>query len=456
VSRPPIRLLLSTTLGVFALPSLMVAADHIDPATALDRALLDGSPVPAAGSDPRRDGSEIRVGGAGLRLIDVSLGINLAAGGSTATDDQIADLQGGDHDPSRRGFTLQQAELSLSGAVDPYFTANASIVYKTDGVELEEAYATTSALPAGLQIRAGKYFSEFGRTNQQHPHQWAWIDQPVTNTRLFSGDGTRGVGARVAWLMPIPWFSEVSVGMQNADDATMISFLGGETESGIESTVGGRPVVDRMTQSMRDFLYSVRWVNNWEIGDQTMTQLGLSGMFGPNRTGPSATTAIVGTDLLVKWRSPGSGIPSVTWQTEVAERRFHAADGVDIGDPTDGGADDQALAEQTLTDWGLTTQVLIGFYPGWATGVRYEYATGSGDSYALAEGAPGVVLARRDDPTRDDRQRFSPVITYNPTEFSKLRLQYDYDKATSLPDGHAHSVWLGLEILIGTHPAHNY
>ncbi|MFM1871710.1 MAG: hypothetical protein RL398_1132, partial [Planctomycetota bacterium] len=57
-----------------------------------------------------------------LRLVDVSMNLMTALGTSTERDGVLADLKGGAHDAKKRGFTLQQAELSLVGAVDPYFT----------------------------------------------------------------------------------------------------------------------------------------------------------------------------------------------------------------------------------------------------------------------------------------------------------------------------------------------
>ena len=72
--------------------------------------------------------------------MDISLITLVAGGGSTAPDDEIRELQGGAHDPNQNGFTLQQTELSFSGAVDPYFTGEAHIVATLGGLELEEAF----------------------------------------------------------------------------------------------------------------------------------------------------------------------------------------------------------------------------------------------------------------------------------------------------------------------------
>ncbi len=188
------------------------------------------------------------VGGATLRLMDISLDVMTTAGTSTERDESIEVLQGDGHDPKRRGFTLNQVELGFQGAVDPYLTGQAYIVFTEEGAELEEAYFKTSSLPYDLQLKGGYFLTEFGIINQTHPHAWEWIDQPIINSRLLGGDGTRGPGARLSWLTPLPWFSEVLLGMQNADSESMVSFLGtghehgheheGEDEHAIETTVG--------------------------------------------------------------------------------------------------------------------------------------------------------------------------------------------------------------------------
>ena len=112
-------------------------------------------------------------------------------------------------------------------------------------------------------------------------------------------------------------------------------------------------------------------------------------------------------------------------------------------------ADD--LPRDILRDWGLYTQVLYGFRPGWAAGARFEYASGHGDSVV-----DGELASRSGDPFRDDRYRASPLLVWQPTEYSRFRLQYNYDDAPHIDGGDAHTVWLGGEVLYGAHPAHRY
>ena len=204
-------------------------------ASALDQAIADlEAASPSAGPQapglPQRTPSRAPQ----LRLIDVALDVMLYAGFSSENDDSISTLQGGAHDPKSRGYTLGQAELSLSGVVDPYFTADAhilSLVNTTSGesvFEVEEAFLTTTGLPFGLQLEVGYFLTEFGIINAQHPHVWDWLDMPVVNSRMFGGDGMRQSGFRASWLLNTPWFSQLHFGMQNANGVTMASFLGGE------------------------------------------------------------------------------------------------------------------------------------------------------------------------------------------------------------------------------------
>jgi hypothetical protein len=473
--------------GLQAAPS--PATTPATPGAALDKAVQDlpsppsaPAPTPATTVPARPSLLSRQVGDTTFRLIDVSLDVLFAVGFSTETDESLQTLQGGGHDPRKRGFTLQQAELSLSGAVDPYFNAESHIAFFIDpitgetGVELEEAFFTTQSLPYTLQLKGGYYLTEFGLINPAHPHAWEWLDQPFINTRVFGADGMRQAGLRLKGLLPLPWFSEVYAGVQNADGETMASFYGGqvghnhgedeadhEHVNGFETGISGRPIVQRDVKALRDLLYSTRWVNAWDLSSEVTTQLGLSGAFGPNTTGRSGYTQIYGTDLLLRWRPSNHfrGWPFLAWQSEFLYRNYQAAeftstsaaangDGHDHGDDNGNGGG-EVFPAKTLEDWGFYTQLIYGFRYGWAGGLRYEYGTGSGDS----------VGGRNRDPFRDNRHRLSPLLSWRPTEFSRIRLQYNYDRATHLEfDGlgnreqDAHSLWLGFEVLLGAHPAH--
>ena len=401
-----------------------------------------------------------RIGQAEVRLLDLSMDILTTTGWSTADDSEISNLQFGAHDPKRRGFTLQQAEISLSGAVDPYFSGEAHIVATPGGLELEEAFLTTTRLPTGLQIEAGYFLTEFGRINPTHPHAWDFVDQPVIIGRLLGSEGLRGIGTRAAWLLPTPWFSEIHLGVQNANESDYaVSFLNGE------EAIGGRPAVKQTTAKPTDLLYLTRLNSSYDFTNALTGLIGFSGLFGPNSSGDDARTFIYGTDLTLKWQPANSqrGWPFLTWQTEIMKRDYTAdhylagtTAGAATGHTHSHGAEEPAAEEEgededipgaLLRDWGLYTQLLWGFKWQWAAGLRYEYASGSGAS--LPDGRSADFL-------RDDRHRVSPLLIWQPSEFSRFRLQYNYDHSTALPGETASTVWLGLELLYGTHPAHKW
>jgi hypothetical protein len=405
------------------------------------------------------------LGRANLQLLDLSLDVLTVAGGSSVRDEELENLQGGGHDPRQRGFTLPAAELSLAGAVDPFLDAEAHWVYFLDAegethLELEEAFATTRSLPfgleeRGLQVEVGQFFTEIGRLNAVHAHFWNWQDQPVILSRFFGEDGMRGAGLRLGWLTPLPWFSELHFGLQNAAGETMMSFLAND-EVFEERGVGGRPFADVSVGSPDDLVQLLRWVNGFDISDTLSGQLGLSGLRGPNASGSDGRTRIYGADLVVKWRPlrTDRGWPFLVFESELLRRSYRADAffGCPGDDPTACGTP-LFVPEDTLRDWGLYTQLLWGFRRNWAMGVRYEYATGDGMSFNIETGR---FVSQQQDPFRDDRHRVSPLLVWHPSEFSRLRMQYNYDRADHVDGKDAHSFWAGIEFLFGAHPAHSY
>lgn len=372
------------------------------------------------------------------RLLDLSANVLTAVGGSTVDGDDLESLDAGAHDPNRNGFTLQQAEITVAGAVDPYLRADLHVVATPDDIELEEAFLTTTALPGGLELEAGYFLTEFGILNPRHAHAWDWLDQPVILTRLMGDESLRSPGARLGWLTPLPWYAELDIGVQNADEGDL-------TTSFIGDGALGRPGVDRDVDGPEDLLWLLRFVNSFDANDETTVVWGLSGLYGPNDTSESADTWIYGTDLKLRWRPRSNfrGWPFVLWQTEILGRSYEAAAYSQPGQPSFPG--------ETLEDYGGYTQLLWGFRPSWATGLRYEYASASGASVI-----DDALANHDDDPLRDDRHRVSPLLVWHPTHFSRLRLQYNYDRADHLDDTDAHTVWLGVEVLYGQHGAHEY
>ena len=332
-----------------------------------------GSPPPAATNEqfPTTDASvttsaeTISTTGAGASLtapITIAGGgknyMNLSFDGQFAlaysSDRNLDHLETGDHDPQQRGFNARNLELALDGAVDPYFEGFANIVFKLDNdneteIEVEEAFMQTTDLPYNLQLKGGQFFAAFGRINPTHPHTWDFADDPIVHGRLLGSDGLRGVGAQISWTLPVSWYSQFIFAAQNGRGNTGFSFR----NPGEDGVLFGRLTTDREVRGLQDFVWIPRWENSVDLSPTQVVLAGLSGAFGSNETGANSRTQIYGADLLYKWKSARAegGFPFVKWQTEAMYRRFEAGRGVDQSFPV----------SETFHDWGMYSQVVLGF-----------------------------------------------------------------------------------------------
>lgn len=326
-------------------------------------------------------------------------------------------LQTGGHDPQGNGFNLQQLELSLGSAVDPYFRLDGSLVFSLFGVELEEAYGTTLDLPFGLQARAGQFLTRFGRINASHLHAWNFVDQPFAIGRVFGSEGSRGLGLELSYLAPLPWYVElVASATGAAGEETARSFYGAD-DLGVESPA--------------DLLYVAALKQFFPVSDDWSLFFGLSGAFGPNSSGRGNRTDVFGTDLYVKYRPITNASPVVLALTsEWLYRRRQVPDAV-------------------LADTSGYAELFYRFVERWAVAGRYEYG-----SEAQSVIGDTTVEDPLDPNFTADRQRVAANVTFYPSEFSRLRLQGSRDMP-QFRDG-IWAAFLALELAAGAHGAHAF
>jgi hypothetical protein len=389
-------------------PPASPAADQaaIERALAADAQAIAPPPdaVPAAKAAPST---------AGLMNPDMSLITDVAL----AAFSEDEPLQTGGHDPRKNGFTLQQVELSLSKAVDPYFRFDSHIVFSQFGVEVEEAYATTLALPWNLQLRAGQFLTRVGRLNSTHPHAWDFADQPFAIGRLFGAEGNRGLGVEASWLTPLPWYVELVGSVTDAaGEATARSFFGGD-DLGVRSPLD----LQALTAAKQFFPLSEDLSLAW----------GLSALFGPNATGHGNRTEVYATDLYLKYRPiTFASTTVVSLQAEWFYRR-------------------RQIPDDVLADASGYAILFWRFAARWALAARYEHGT-------PARNRAGDLGDDYLDPSwKAQRQRISAAATFWPTEFSRLRLQGSSD----LPGWRGGATWaafLTAEFVIGAHGSHKF
>jgi len=240
---------------------------------------------------------------------------------------------------------------------------------------------------------------------------------------MFGPEGLRNPGARLSWLAPTPFYSELFLAAQSSQGGTAFSFR--NTDS-----LFRRPSRPRTVRGLGDFLYVPRYAVSFDLTDAQTIVAGISGAFGPNASGRDTRTQIYGGDIFWKWKPPwqSGGFPFVAWQTEALGRRYEAG-------ATEG------LPHETLHDWGAYSQLVYGFRQRWTAALRGDWVSSDAGRF-------------RPDENRADRLRLSPALTFYPSEFSKIRLQYNYDHGQFLGDDS--SVWLQLEFLLGAHAAHKF
>ena len=325
-------------------------------------------------------------------------------------------LQTGGHDPTSNGFTLRQVELSFAANVDPFLRFDSNLVIK-DTLEVEEAYATTLDLPWSLQARMGEFLSKFGRQNEQHPHAWWFVSQPLVYGQFMGEDDFRGLGAEVSWLSPLPWPVTFILEAQDAQGACCA-----RTYSPADA-----PAV---INSPADLVYTGVIEQFFPVTDDLSVLWGLNAMTGSTPyVAAGARGEIFGTDLLVRYKPVNA--PSrwfVELQTEGLVRTRH--DGV-------------VPFSSALDDEGLYAQLVFHPNPEYGGGVRYDWVS--------------------NDPLHDDpasaglganTQRASVVAEYSPTHFS--RIQVELNGGTR---GQGDILWgamINLEVAVGAHGAHAY
>ncbi len=296
-------------------------------------------------------------------------------------------------------FIFQEVEMGLQAVVDPYFRADMFISFTEDGADVEEAYATTLALPAGLQLRAGKFFTPFGRMNQQHPHVWEFVDPPLARGRLLAEEVLSGPGAVASWLAPLPWFAQLELAAQSTAP------FEGETP---------------------EFTGVGRLLQYFPLSEAASVGVGLSAARRREEGPPGAFRDLGGADVYFRNRPPDSR-SYLAVQGELYLRKFRDT-------PVPGGQPGELLSGEPEHGWWAQAFWRQNAFLGY--GARYEEAPAAGIS------APGT------------ERRASGVLNWYPSEFSRIALQASWDRLPGGVDGFEGLIH--FEFGIGAHGAHPF
>lgn len=215
----------------------------------------------------------------------------------------IGDFQGRFRSYGQKNLdaVLNEAEFSFQSVVDPY--ARADFFYsvgqdaatgKFEG-EVEEGFVTTLALPAHLQLKAGRFKETLGRVNPVHSHALPFINTPDAIERFFGEEGLKGDGLSLSWLLPNHTFFQ-------------------ELTAEVTEPAGEGPFFER-SSSMDNFLFLLHLKNFWDLTDNASLELGLTGLHGDNNF--NQTSNMFAFDITYKWKPlQFNTYQSVTFQNE--------------------------------------------------------------------------------------------------------------------------------------------
>lgn len=355
--------------------------------------------------------------------------IGIFAGAWYSRDDPIVFAE---IDPQNTGVNVQEIELGFQANVDPYFRFDSFFPITEEGIEIEEAYGTTLfSLPLNSQFRIGRARAKFGRINQIHRHSQNFVTLPLPAAQ-FLGEHLNPTSIEANFLVPLPWYMELSASGGSPD---------------VETPTFAR---DEDANNLANLLYIFHMANFFELSESIGISLGASFATGSNDTGPDERSNLYGIDLFAKYRP----LRNNPYQEIMFQSEFMYLD-----------AD---TPEENLENRGWYGQLVYRFAKRWNTGFRFGIIDTNTPVEEEEEGLvvepAGIFSLIRNEEGEEEEEgmlgllgrtyRISPMLTFNPSEFSRIRLQYDYLNQDFGPNQHA--IFLQFQYAIGAHGAHLY
>jgi hypothetical protein len=185
---------------------------------------------------------------------------------------------------------LSEVEVAFQAAVDPYSRADFYVAAGPDGVEVEEGYITFTALPANLQLKAGKLRAQFGKMNTLHTHLLPAADRPLVTMNLVGGEeGLSDAGLSLSHLIP--------------NDIVFLELTG-------EVFAGRSEVFDSSARSRLNYVGRARAYR--DLTEATNLDVGTSFAYGPTTVGleeiegelvgPILAKQLYGIDVTLRYR----------------------------------------------------------------------------------------------------------------------------------------------------------
>ncbi len=309
------------------------------------------------------------------------------------------------------GFLLATGELFISAPIDPFLRGYASINGTTDeSFNIEEAALVTTALPYNLTVKGGRFMADFGRFPHWHDEALPFVDRPPSIENIIGGESI-SEGVETSWLAPMDQFLQITFGAYNSMGAERL-----DDPDAFGTMPGSQRSFSQLSYLVRPLTYFDLTENlNLEVGGSWLTiptdaNRELYGIDVTLRHQPGTSEFYQGTNVGVEW----------LWNNE----QFN---NVVVGtDPTTG---EDILGSGRFRRDGGYVYFESFFNRRYSVGGRYDYSM---QIFGEAE-----------------RQRTaSAFVTWQPSEFQRLRFQFDNIGTTGTDDQRFTVQWTAF---IGSH-----
>jgi hypothetical protein len=347
--------------------------------------------------------------------------------------------------PANRGFSLSETELGIAGNIDPYVRGVAVVALTSENeAEVEEAYFQTLALPRGLILKGGRFFSDIGYLNPIHQHAWDFQDAPLVY-KAFLGGQLKQDGVQLRWLAPTPVFFELGVELSSGSQ-----YPGSDRNAnGVGSTaffghLGGD--IGPSTAWRTGLSYLRNSPDNRAYDD-------VDSMGGTTTNSFSGKTKMWIADAVLKW-APNGNASVTNFKLQGEYFRFKQDGNLTYDDAAGSNAFGSVTGPFNTDQSGWYGQGVWQFMPRWRVGYRYDKLSyGTVNNGIVNEGlgptAADFPVLNNYSPTRN-----TVMFDWSPSEFSRFRLQYAVDKSRQgLNDNQFFVQYL---YSLGAHGAHKF
>ncbi len=341
----------------------------------------------------------------------------------------------------KNGFNFNYGELSIASSVDPYFDLFTNFHLSEFNFEIEEAYVNTRALPFNFQIKAGKFLSSFGRINSQHAHFWDFSDSPLIFDNLLGEHNILEKGIQLNWLAPTDFYLLSGIEILSGENEKSFGNKGFTTGTNRLEEVNTPNLFTGFIKTSFDFddlivlgglSYAQGGTRLIKESESNNSDMHIHSLNSENNFAGGAK--IFGIDLTAKYFF--DSYRYLSWQSEFLHRSISGSE-----------YKENMRISLDQEQSGFYSQLIWKFNQQWRIGTRIDLLLRN-----------DIIEENKNINVQGYQPKYTAMIDFNPTEFSRIRLQYNHDKSKYLDNSQQaiNEVFLQLNMAIGAHGSHSF